>query len=523
MGETQIPHAGIELDAIDLSRLNRSGKDPGKIPSDPDDCRPFVNGILKQMKGQESFLSFSRQLSDVNQILVMKYSSAQDIADVILKDMALTSKVLKLVNSSVYRQFSSRGIATISEAMIILGTDEIRTLAASIKIYEMMQDMANSRILKEKTLKGLQRGIMARQLADEGCVKDPDVIQIGAMIHDLGEYLVVLLAPDKYIEVEMRMETEGQNVQDAAKSVLGLTYIDLGRIVAGKLNMPESIIQTLLPFTEKSHGGAMSLEQEQRCICSFIRELCDIPMNGQPHEADQEAGRVADRYKKTLGVDLPKALALLRNSREKLARHASLWGIAMEEGGGQRPKKISGGIKEKGALNVGIKALNHSLDTKRDIHETLTQILDLIFANFRFSQVAICIRQKDTPVMKARYARGEDFERLLAGLSFGFTCPGDVFSDAVLKKKDILVRDVQKERGKSTIPEWFVQKIAAKENIGGFAVFPVRVNNRDIALLYVSWGTDVRAMDQKTVKYLQLIRDLMAKAFVRCSRSAKKT
>lgn len=54
----------------------------------------------------------------------------------ILKDLSLTAQVLKLVNSSIYRQFSDKGISTLSEAMIILGTDEIRELAAGLKIFE---------------------------------------------------------------------------------------------------------------------------------------------------------------------------------------------------------------------------------------------------------------------------------------------------------------------------------------------------------------------------------------------------
>ncbi|WP_022668095.1 HDOD domain-containing protein [Desulfospira joergensenii] len=522
MGESKIPHSGIELDAIDLSNLNPQspGKDPGKIPSNPDDYRIFVNGMLKKMKGQESFLSFSRQLNDVNQILVMKYSSAQDIADVILKDMALTSKVLKLVNSSFYRHFSSKGISTISEAMIILGTDEIRSLAASIKIYEMMQEMANSRILKEMTLKGLQRSIMARQMADEGGFRDPDVIQISAMIHDFGEYLVVLLAPEKYIQVELVMEAKGMDQQEAAKSVLGLTYTDLGRIVASKLNMPENIVQTMLPFTRKNmQNESMTREEEQRCICSFTRELCDIPMNGQGNETDQETGYVAARYNRLLGVDLPKALELIRTSREKLAKNASLWQIEIQEEEGAGTSSSSG-VKEKAALKDGLKSLKHSLDTKRDIHETLTQILDLLFTNFYFTQVAICIRQKETPSMQARYAKGGRFERLLDNLSFEFARSEDVFSDAVLKKKDIVVRDIQGKKYKSRIPEWYTQKIMADNNISGFAVFPVQVNNRDIALIYVSWKDAALAMTRKTTEYLQLIRELMAKAFVRCSRSA---
>ncbi len=147
------------------------------------------------------FLSFSNQIRDVNQILTMKYSSANDIADVILKDMALTAKLLKLVNSSFYGQFSDNGISTISEAMIILGTEEIKLAAASLKIYEIMNDVANIQVLKDKAVKSLQRSIIARELAVDEKIKDAEAIQITAILYDFGEYLVALFFPEVYINI----------------------------------------------------------------------------------------------------------------------------------------------------------------------------------------------------------------------------------------------------------------------------------------------------------------------------------
>ncbi len=515
MGESQIPHKGIELDAIDLSNLNLgpSGKEVGKTPSDPEDFKVFANGILKKMKAQEAFLSFSRQLDEVNQILVMKYSSAQDIADVILRDMALTSKVLKVVNSSFYRHFSPKGISTISEAMIILGTDEIRSLAASLKIYEMLQDRANSRILKEKTLKGLQRSVMARQLAEEGGLKDPDVIQVSALIHDLGEYLAVLLAPEKYIQVELAMEARGLDQQEAAKTVLGLTYTDLGMIIASKLNMPESIVDAMKPFTREDRAKKdLTPKEKQRCICTLTRELCDIPGEGNRH--GETVADVAQKYAQILDIDPPKALKLIRTSREQLAKHAALWQVDFSE---SDAPPSSGSIKGKKALDKGLKSIKQTLDDKSSIHETLTRIVETIHNSFYFTHVAICIRQKDAPMMAARFAKGARAKSLLEHLSFEFRSPDDLFSDAVLKKKDIIVKDISRER-ESRIPGWYSQKAVKGVDLSGLAVFPVRVNRRDIALIYMGWKSQDLAMDQKALEYIHLFRELMIKAFIRGSR-----
>jgi len=334
MGEAEIPHAGIKLDTISLTSLSGAvaGKDALDIPSDPSDYKVFVNSILTKMNTQETFLSFSRQINDVNKILNMKYSSANDIAQVILKDLALTLKMLKLVNSSFYRNFTSKGISTISEAMIILGTDEIRLAAASLKIYETLKDLANTKFLAKKALKGFQRGLMAKQIALEGGYNDPDALQVSAMIYDLGEYLVVLFAQNKYIMIEVARD-EGQiSLQKAAKSIIGLSYNSLGRIAAMKLHLPKNILYAMKPVTNFDvKPQELSDGDKSRYVCSFTKELGNIPMSDEKTKVDQKAGLIAGKYKKVLNIDRVKAVELVTTSREKIVKHAALLNIDKNE------------------------------------------------------------------------------------------------------------------------------------------------------------------------------------------------
>lgn len=331
MDEPDKPHAGIDLDLISLSSLNRMerGREFGKLPSDPSDYRVFVNAIFKRMAGEELFFSFSRQMNDVNKILNTQYSSASDIAQVILKDLALTSKMLKLVNSSFYRHFSTRGISTISDAMIILGTDEIRLAAASIKIYETMKGLANTGILAEKALKGLQRGIMAGQIAREGGYKDPDALQISAMLYDLGEYLVVLFDPEKYIKIEIAMDQDQVSRQEASKSILGISYSDLGRIAALKLHVPEKIVHAMRPVTQFDvRADKLSDRDRYRYVTAFTRELCDLSLEGGGHR--DQAGRLADKYKGALDMEVSKVLELAHTSWERISKHKALFNMGLD-------------------------------------------------------------------------------------------------------------------------------------------------------------------------------------------------
>ncbi len=329
MTDCAAPHQGIELDIIDFNGLTRTVDGKGKSSDRPApkinkiDPKQFVKAIFRKMHENDSFLSFYTQIQDVNKILGMKYSSAGDIADVILKDMALTTKLLKLVNSSFYGHFTTNGVATISEAMIILGTEEIKLAAASLKIYEFMKEIANIKILRDKTLKALQRSIIARHIAIDDGLKDAEAIQISAMLYDFGQYLVALFSPDIFISVEILVDETQMTRDEASRSIIGITYNELGRFIASKWNLPSSIIHAMKPVKDlETDKYSLSLEDLQKNICAFTNDLCNIDFTLDGDKIGKEITDVSERYKICLQIPPTQAFELLKISREKIKTHA---------------------------------------------------------------------------------------------------------------------------------------------------------------------------------------------------------
>jgi len=332
-------HAGIELDFIDLSSAGKHSlfqKDP--IQSAPEldknkfKYKDFVKDLLTKILTDDSFLSFSGQIRDVNEILSMKYSSADDIATVILKDAALTTKLLKLVNSSFYGQFSNKGISTISEAMIILGTDEIKLAAANLKIYELMQNISNIKILKDMALKAMQQSIIARQIAIDIEIKDAEAIQISALLYNFGEYLVALFSPEAFINIEIYMDENRLSKEKASKSIIGISYSEIGRFVTSKWKLPSSIIRAMKPVTKFNvDRRRLSAENFQQYICSFSNELCNVKFSMAGNYIGNKLIEIAERYDTCLEIPASKSVRLLKMSRDKLAKYTSVLSVNKKE------------------------------------------------------------------------------------------------------------------------------------------------------------------------------------------------
>ena len=321
------PHAGIELDLVEFSSNGRHSPFPEQPEPDESkiDYKEFVKTLYDNILKNSPFLSFSNSIRDVNKILKMKYSSASDIADVILKDMALTTKLLKLVNSSFYGQFANKGIATISEAIFILGTEEIKIAAASLKIYEIMKEIANVQILKDKAIKALQRSIIARELSIYEKIKDAEAIQITAMLYDFGEYLVALFSPKVYVNIEIEIEEKKLSKEQASKFIIGISYSELGRFFVSKWNLPQSILSALKPlsnFTVLKKN--LSAEEMHRYICSFSDELCDIDFSMPGEIIGKKIMALSEKYQTSLEITASKSIEFLKMSHNKITKHASI-------------------------------------------------------------------------------------------------------------------------------------------------------------------------------------------------------
>nr|WP_319392532.1 HDOD domain-containing protein [uncultured Desulfobacter sp.] len=517
MGDKDSSHTGIDLDVICINELVETDEDIPKkfqkrIRSDSQDYRVYLSGILKRMQGREAFLTFSQQIDNVNQILSMDYSSAGDIARVILEDLSLTAQVLKLVNSSIYRQFSDKGISTLSEAMIILGTDEVRELAASLKIFEMMSSRANSLILKDQMLRSLHRSAVARQIETETGSKSSDAFPVSAMLYELGEYLVALLDPDTYVKVEIALEEEGVSRETAAKMMIGLTYFELGQMVALKFNLPQRIVRAMSPVRLTAGQNIRIAPQEKaRYLCAFVYELCNIPAQADDPASLDAAGQVADKYRGLLALDARQAMDLSCSAMERVVRHAEILGIDPVL---STPVKTDPGEKNKGRLDQGIGRVEEALEEGLSIHEIFTRLIDTMAQCFNFNQIVISIKKKETNTMPPRFVRGEKRTKGFGkAMEFKIEPASGIFNNAIDRKADIIVKDAKKESSKQQIPTWYIKNVADPFRVKGFGVFPVFVEDKIVSMVYVDWDEKTPEPDGKILGYIRGFREQMIRAF----------
>ena len=218
----------------------------------PANAQTQANGtldfLLRRMRQRSDFPALSDAVARIQRITASDSQSLNSLADEILKDVALTQKLLRLVNSAHYaaRGDSGDGVSTVSRAVALVGFSGIRDLALSVVLVEHMKDQGQAEHLKREFLRALTAGHLASALARRG--SEHEEAFLAAMFHRLGQLLAMYYFPDEAQQVRERLAGHQGDVdaraaceQTLAEVELGIRYDDLAVGVARSWGLPQSL------------------------------------------------------------------------------------------------------------------------------------------------------------------------------------------------------------------------------------------------------------------------------------------
>jgi len=203
------------------------------------------------MRSKKNFPSFYQTFIEVNQTLDADYSSASEVANVILRDYSLTNKLLKLVNSSFYGNFRER-VSTVSQAVILLGLNQVKLAAAGLMFFENMKNSSHTTELKDACIRSFMSGLIAKEIAGLWDVKDVEKTSICAMFHSLGQYIVLFYLQEEYEEIKALMASKNIDIQIASRSIFRIEEYLLSLCQTARNNL-------LLSIEERSNKSSISL------------------------------------------------------------------------------------------------------------------------------------------------------------------------------------------------------------------------------------------------------------------------
>jgi putative nucleotidyltransferase with HDIG domain len=199
----------------------------------------MVNDALKKTFNDTLKLySLPQTLAEVIRVVSDDNSSADDLAGVLMKDPALTTKVLRVVNSPFYGV--GRQIGTVSQAVVTLGMRQVTALALSTSIYGMTEKWQSQFDRMRFWRHSLEVAIAARSIGEKIGVKNLEEIFVAGLLHDIGLLVIEQSFPDQFAKVWKQSLRRG-GLADLEEEAWGTNHARVGQFMLEQWQLPESI------------------------------------------------------------------------------------------------------------------------------------------------------------------------------------------------------------------------------------------------------------------------------------------
>ena len=232
--------------------------------------REEIRAIIKDTR---SLPTIPGIINTLNSMSVSDKTSIQEMARVVSSDQVLSARVLRLANSPSYGFYR---VSTISNAMILLGVDVVKSLALSSSIFEIMETSILG--LWEHSLgAGVAANIIARRLRLPDC----EEIATAALLHDIGKVIVKIKFSDEYNRICDRVKEDKVFFAAAEMAQLGTDHAEIGGWLAKTWFLPDKLIEPIACH----HDVAQSVSHRDKTAVVHLADVL-IRASGFGHSGE---------------------------------------------------------------------------------------------------------------------------------------------------------------------------------------------------------------------------------------------
>jgi serine/threonine protein kinase len=504
--------------------------------------------LLRRMRHKSDFPALSASVLRIQRVAASESESLQALSDEILKDVALTNKLLRMVNSAHFSTAAGGGIGTVSRAVALVGFAGIRNMAMAVLLLEHMNDKRHAAQLKEEFLRALMAGSLASELSPR--TREGEEAFLGAMLQNLGRLLTEYYFPDEAMQIREQMGARGSTDRDtdaareaAARRVLGLSLQDLGSGVARAWGLPESLQLALrapdgAPPSRALGAGPQRGVEHLRWLGRCANAVADALLATDSQAQAAALHDVAERHAPALALAPGAIVKAAHIAQAQVARLAQALGL---EVGAQAPARrlmgqpgatvalaanaIDAVAPERTLVLPGEPGspraqLQQGLDAvcaakagnSLRLNELLNLVLETMQRALDFRHVVLCLREPRTGCLVGRVGIGCGADEISAAFRVptGAKAGSELFAALCAKGADLLIADASTVAHK--LPTWFKVHVRAPT----FVVLPLVVKGSAIGLIYADKAqAGSIVMGDAELGLLRALRDQAVSAFDR--------
>lgn len=478
-----------------------------------------LEDLLAAMHAHGGLPSVGHTLARLTRLLESDGDAIQVLADVILSDVALTQRLLRIANTIPYRT-GPQSVTTVTRAIMLLGFDQVRVTAMSVVLVE---GLLGERLpqLRDEFHQSLLAGSLARQLLPDS---EGEEAAIAAMFRSVGRLLVALFAPQVHERAQAIALAEGISESMAARRVIGRSHDELTDMVLRQWRLPDRILTAVQPLPARVEAPANGGERV-RAAAQFAESVAGA-LGARPSIKLED---VLKRFRPAQDYDSEQLLPLLERAADRTRDFESAFGIApsvcpvarlrdnlppeaaLEAAPVETSTERDGVGRPANACAVLAAGLAEATDCmaradKVDINSVIQVALEAMFTGLGYARTAFALRDPASGAYRTRAGFG------IPKAQFGFAISGapNLFSAALAQGKDLHIADSHTDKIQANLPEWFLRDFTTARS---FLLMPLLVSDKVIGFFYADRPVvDATGLSGEELNLLRALRSQVVMA-----------
>jgi non-specific serine/threonine protein kinase len=268
-------------------------------------------------------------------LALMERHRTNELAEVVLQDLALSFEMLRWANSAQVRGAQAAGsgpVLTVRRAIAMLGLDGVRRAALGLRPWPGPLAEPAAADLRRLVESVKRAGRIAQALRPAGY--DAEVVYLVTLLQNLGQLIAAYHFPDELQQIRRLMQAvqgeragdadePGMSEQAASYAVLGADIEAIGAAVARHWGLDGSLQHLIRRLSTSAPPRAADNDDDVlRAVASAANETMEVlSLRGAAQAA--AVARVVQRYGRQLDVDerdLQRLLKLPQRARESRDR-----------------------------------------------------------------------------------------------------------------------------------------------------------------------------------------------------------
>ena len=195
---------------------------------------------LEQLIEQTSDMVSLPQVSmRINEMVNSGDYKTADVGKLISQDAGLTVRLLKIANSPFYGL--SKEVETVSRAVTILGSQQLRSLVLATSSIKAFEGMPNDLVsMQNFWFHNISCGLAAKFLSEKISDIDSESMFTAGLLHDIGQLVIFKLLSEigKQAILMTEEDPDEPELYEAERKLLGYDHADVGIELLKQWNLP---------------------------------------------------------------------------------------------------------------------------------------------------------------------------------------------------------------------------------------------------------------------------------------------